>query len=51
MGRECVWCTGLLWTVEFHADSPNEELTSTTADFGELLGHWGGGLHDIGATS
>ena len=49
MGWECAGCTGLLWTAEVHADSPNEELTSTTTDSGEILGHWGGGLHDLGA--
>ena len=30
----------------YNTDSPNEELTSTAVDSGEILGHWGGGLHD-----
>ena len=49
MGWKCVGCTGPLWTAEVHADSPDEELTSTAIDIGEILGCWGGVFHDTRA--
>ena len=49
-GWKCAGCTGPLWTVEVHADSPDKEPTSTTTDAGELLGYWGVGFHYTGAT-
>ena len=43
-----MYYTGPLWVTKVHADPLHEELAFVVADFGELLGYWGGGLYDLG---
>ena len=39
MGWKCAGCIDPLWTAKVHVDSPDEEITSTSIDAGELLGY------------